>query len=104
MLRTRAQRRSVKDRIGADGGEAKTYKKPYKSCRRGVGNGGDLDGNRNKRRQESVGLVAADPDNLEDYKEPGGKQGIPSLSKTCTSRESVSPLSRLIKGFCNKCY
>ena len=29
-------------------------------------------------------------------------QGTMSLSKNCTSRESVSPLSRLIRGFRNK--
>ena len=29
-------------------------------------------------------------------------QGTLSLSKSCTSRESVSPLSRLIRGFRNK--
>ena len=29
-------------------------------------------------------------------------QGTLSLSKNCTSRESVSPLSRLIRGFRNK--
>ena len=29
-------------------------------------------------------------------------QGTLSLSKNCTSRESVSPLSRLVRGFRNK--
>ena len=44
-----------------------------------------------KRRQESVGSVAADPDNIENCtREARGTQG---LSKNCTSRESVSPLS-----------
>ena len=32
----------------------------------------------------------------------GGAQGTQGSSKNCTSRESVSPLSRLIRGFCNK--
>ena len=32
----------------------------------------------------------------------GGAQGTQGLSKICTSRESVSPLSRLIRGFRNK--
>ena len=32
----------------------------------------------------------------------GGAQGTLSLSKNCTSRASVSPLSRLIRGFRNK--
>ena len=50
-----------------------------------------------------VGSVAANPDNLESNKEAGGEaQGTQGSSKNCTSRESVSPLSRLIRGFCNK--
>ena len=32
----------------------------------------------------------------------GGAQGAQGSSKFCTSRESVSPLSRLIRGFRNK--
>ena len=40
------------DRIGQGGGEAKKRKKPHKSCRRDVGNGGDLGVKRKKRRQE----------------------------------------------------
>ena len=32
----------------------------------------------------------------------GGAQGAQGSSKICTSRESVSPLSRLIRGFRNK--
>ena len=32
----------------------------------------------------------------------GGAQGAQVSSKNCTSRESVCPLSRLIKGFRNK--
>ena len=57
-----------------------------------------------KRRQERVGSVAANPDdNLENRKEAGGRsQGPQGLSKNCTSRESVSPLPRLIRGFRNK--
>ena len=36
-------------------------------------------------------------------KEAGGRaQGAQGSSKICTSRESVSPLSRLIRGFRNK--
>ena len=43
------------------------------------------------------------PDNLGGNKEAGGgAQGAQGLSKICTSRESVSPLSRLIRGFRNK--
>ena len=37
--------------IGEGGGEAKKRKKPHKSCRRHVGNGGDLGGKRKKRRK-----------------------------------------------------
>ena len=37
------------DRIGEGGGEAKKCKIPHKSCRRRVGNGGDLGGNRKKK-------------------------------------------------------
>ena len=45
----------------------------------------------------------ANPDNLESNKEAGGgAKGAQGSSKICTSRESVSPLSRLIRGFRNK--
>ena len=72
----------------------------HKSCRRHVGNRGDLGGNRKKRRKERVGPVAANLDNLESNKEAGGgAQRTQGLSKSCTSKESVSPLSRLIRGF-----
>ena len=38
--------------------------------------------------------------NLESNKEAeGGAQGTPGSSTNCTSRESVSSLSRLIRGF-----
>ena len=58
-----------------------------------------------KRRQERVGsvLIAADPDNLENGKETGEEaQGTQGLGKNCTSRESLSPLTRLIRGFRNR--
>ena len=56
-----------------------------------------------KRRQKRVGSVAANPDNLENSKKAGREaQGTQGLSKNCISRESVSPLSRLIRGFRNK--
>ena len=47
------------DRIREGGGEAKKRKKPHKSCRRLVGNEGDLGGKRKKRtsRKERVGPV-----------------------------------------------
>ena len=55
------------------GREAKKRKKPHKSCRRHVGNGGDLGGKRKTRRKERVVPVAAKPDNLESNKEAGGR-------------------------------
>ena len=76
----------------------------HKRCRCDVGNGGALGGKRSKkRRQERASSVAANPDNLESNNEAGGgAQGIEGLSKNCTSRESVSSLSCLIRGFRNK--
>ena len=60
-------------------------------------------GKRKKCRKERVGSVAANSDNLGSNKEEGGgAQGAQGSSKICTSRESVSPLSRLIRGFRNK--
>ena len=49
-------------------------------------------------------LINTHTHNLESNKEAGGgAQGAQgSTSKICTSRESVSPLSRLIRGFRNK--
>ena len=62
-----------------------------------------MGGKRKKCRKESVDSVAADPDNLESNKEAGGgAQGAQGSSKICTSRESVYPWSRLIRGFRNK--
>ena len=91
------------ERIGEGGRETKERKKPHKSCRRHVGNEGDLGGKRGKRRKEGAGPVAANLDNIENSKEAwGGAQGTQGLSKKCTSRESVSPLSRLIRGFRSK--
>ena len=47
--------------------------------------------------------TTANPDNLGSTKEAGGgAQGAQGSSKICISRESVSPLSRLIRGFRNK--
>ena len=88
------------DRIGEGGREAKKSKKPQNSCRRQVENGGDLGGKRKTCRKERVGPVAANQDNLESNKETeGGAQGTQGSSNNCTSRESVSPLSRLIRYF-----
>ena len=80
------------DGIGEGGREAKKRKKPHSnnSCRRHVGNGGDLSGNKTKRRQEKVGSVAANPDNLESNKEVGGgAHGTQGL------KERVCPLCGL---------
>ena len=60
------------DRIGEGGREAKKRKKPQNSCRRHVGNGGNLDGKRGKCKKERLGPVAANPDNLDINKEAGG--------------------------------
>ena len=66
-------------------------------------NGGDMGGKRKKCRKERVGSVAANSDNLGSNNEAGwGAQGAQGSSKICTSRESVSPLSRLIRVFRNK--
>ena len=91
------------NRIGEGGREAKRRKEPQNSCRRRAGNGEDMGGKRKKCRKERVGSVAANPDNLGSNKEAGGgAQGAQGSSKICTSRESVSPLSRLIRGFRTK--
>ena len=64
------------DGIGEGGEEVKKRKKPHRSCRRDVGNGGYLGGKRKKHRQERVSPVAADPDNLENNKETGGGHNV----------------------------
>ena len=93
----------IENRIGEGGREAKKRKKPQNSCRRRAGNGGDMCVKRKNCRKDRVGSVAANPDNLGSNKEAGGgAQGAQGSSKTCTSRESVPPLSRLIRGFRNK--
>ena len=92
--------------IGKGGGEAKKRKKPHKSCKRYLGNGGTLSGERKKRRQESVGSVAAFPDNLENSKEAGREEHATQGQRVdnYSSRESVSALKRRIKRFRNKYY
>ena len=91
------------NRIGEGGRGAKKRKKPQNSCRRRAGNGGDMGGKRKKCRKDRVGSVAANSDNLGSNKEAGGgTQGAQGSSKICTNSESVSPLSRLIRGFRNK--
>ena len=80
MLRTRVQGREARGRIGEGGRETKNRQKLHKSCKRDVGNGGDLGGNRKKRRQEGLGSVAADPDNLENRKEAGQEHKVPRVN------------------------
>ena len=89
------------DRIGEGGREAKKRKKLQNSCRRQMGYGGETWVERGKHVEEKgVDPALANPDNLESNKETdGGPQGTQGSNKTCTSRESVSPLSRLIRGF-----
>ena len=62
-----------------------------------------MGGKRKKCRKERIGSVAANSVNLGSNKEArGGAQGAQGSSKICRSRESVSPLSRLVRGFRNK--
>ena len=62
-----------------------------------------MEGKRKRSRKERVGSVAANPDNLESNKEAGGgAQGTQGSSRNCTRRDSVYPLSLLIRGFRNK--
>ena len=83
-------------------GREKSARNRKNSCRRRTGNGGDTGGNKKKCRKERVGSVAANPDYLASNKEAGGRaQDAHGSSKICTSRESVSSLSRLIRGFRN---
>ena len=91
------------NRIGEGGRGTKKRKKPQNSCSRRAGNGGDMGGKLKKCRKERVGSVAANSDSPGSNKEAGGgAQGAQGSSKIYTSRESVSPLSRLIRGFRNK--
>ena len=88
MRRTRAQGR---------GGEAqKIPQESSTQCRKR----GDWGRNRGQHSQESVGSVAADPDNPENSKEAGREpQGTRVLSRNCRNRERVSPQSRLMRDF-----
>ena len=93
---------TCENRIGEGGRGTKKRKKPQNSCRRRAGNGGDMGGKLKKCRKERVGPVAANSDSPGSNKQAGGgAQGAQGSSKIYTSRESVSPLSRLIRGFRN---
>ena len=62
-----------------------------------------MGGKRKKLRQERVGSLAADPDDLENREEAADEsQHTQGLSKNCTSRESVFPLTRLTRDSRNK--
>ena len=91
------------DMIGENGREAKKCKKPQNSCRRHVGNGGDLGGKRKKCKKESVGPVAANPDNLESNKKAiwrvtrkqGGEHKVLRAQIRIVQVERVCPLCRV---------
>ena len=70
---------------------------PTYSCRRHVGNGGDLAGKRKKRRKKRVGPVAANnPDNLENKKEVGGGvKATQGLNENCSKAKRVCSLCRV---------
>ena len=53
--------------------------KPHKTCRRHVGNGGDLGRIRKKRRKEMVGPVVANQVNIGNNNEEGGEHKVPSV-------------------------
>ena len=55
-------------------------------------------------RQERVGSVAANPDNLENIKESGGGAQVTQGLKGRTVKMKSVPLPRLIRGFRNKYY
>ena len=93
----------IEDGIGEGGGEGTKPNKSHKICRRDEGNEGDLGVKIKKPRQEGVGSVAADPDNLENSKKAGREaRGTQGLGKNYLSTESVPPLSRLIRGVRNE--
>ena len=90
-------------RVRGERKRGKKRKKPQRSCRHNVGNEGDLDVRREKNSLKRVTSVFSDPDELENSKEAVREaQGTQALSKNCISRESVRPLSRLIRGFRDK--
>ena len=60
-------------------GVAKMRKKTHKSCRCHVGNGGDLGGEKEKRRKYRVGPVAANRDSLDNDEEAGGEHKVPRV-------------------------
>ena len=83
------------NRIGEGGRGTKKRKKPQNSCRRRAGNGGDMDGKRNKCRKERVGSVAANSDSLGNNKEVGGEHKVLRAQVRFVQVERVCPLCRV---------
>ena len=83
------------NRIGEGGREVKKRKKPQNSCRRRAGNGGDTGGKRKQCRNERVGSVAANPDNLGSNKEAGGEHKVLRAQVRSIQVERVCPLCRV---------
>ena len=83
------------DKTGEGGREAKKRKKPQNSCRRQVGNGGDLSGKREKCRKERVGPVAANPDNRESNKKAGWEHKVFRAQVRIVQVERVCLLCRV---------
>ena len=78
---------------GRVGAREKKHKKTPQSYRRDVENGGDLGRRRKKRKQESIGSVDVDLQNLDNIKEAAREaQGAQGLVRTV---ERVCFLSRV---------
>ena len=84
-------------RIGSGRAEKRrrSAKKPQNSCKRHVGNGGDLGLKRKTCRKERVGLVAANTDNLESNKEVGGEDKVLRAQVRIVQVERACPLCRV---------
>ena len=77
------------DGIWEGRGEAQNRKKSHQRCRRHVGNGRYLGGKRKQRRQEGVGSVATNPDNLDNRKEARGEAEVFCLYLICSRWASM---------------
>ena len=84
MWSVRAQGQEVRDRINEGARGVKKRKRPQKSYKRDLENGGGLGGRGKKHRQESVGSVYVDPEHVENRNEAGMEaQGTQALNKNC---------------------
>ena len=83
------------NRIGEGVRGTNKRKKTQNSCRRRVGNGGDMGGERTKCRKERVGLVAANSDNLGSNKDAGGEHKVLRAQVRFIQVERVCPLCRV---------